>query len=90
MAKLIQLTLKPATPEKSFTQIALDTLDEARRMILDNDAKGQPVTQVVVAMGVEYVEGGQDRLRTQWVTGGNVADLEALGLITLVGKDMFG
>lgn len=92
MGKLIALApkLPPAAAEKTFTEMALAALDEAREMILADEKAGQPTTYVVVAMGTEYMEGALDRMRTQWVSSGGTSDMEALGLLTVVGKDMFG
>lgn len=92
MVELVTFKPKLVEPEKSYTQVALDALDAARELIIQNDADGQPVTQLVVAMCSEYGEdtkGKNFRMRTQWSQSTYTSDLAAVGLLHLVARDLF-
>jgi hypothetical protein len=92
MGNLLSLAprLPDAIKEKSYTEIALAAIDEAREMILRADAAGKPCTHVVIALVAEYMVGAELRMATQWVTSDLCSDLAAVGVMQLVSKDMFG
>jgi hypothetical protein len=69
--------------------MALETLEQARAYILKAEKSGAPCTHVVVCLAAEFHRDGQDRMVTQWCTSELCSDFAALGVMQLVGRDMF-
>lgn len=89
MGKLLRLTppLPPAAAVKSHTELALETIESARTMILRAEKEGKPCTHVVVALLAVYRQGNEDRIVTQSTS--NCDDLSAVGVMHLVSQDIF-
>lgn len=92
MGKLIALApkLPPAAAEKTYTEMALEALDEARAHILAADTAGKPCTHVVICMAAAYQQGTEERLVTDCVMSGRCDSLAAVGVMHVVSQDLFG